>query len=94
MTPDRLAEILDYLDLTPRLLATNEGYDPRLVRRWQQGAVPIPHEVAAWLEAMYAAALEFPLSIDAPGVLDALVRIVGDSPEQQPGWSIVPREAA
>lgn len=103
MTPDRFAEILDFLDLSRRRLAANENYHPRLVRRWQQGTMVIPAVVADWLEAVMAEAQLDPRPPEDAGPpevvgeasmpeqedvwLEAIIGRAGPSPDWKPDWA-------
>jgi transcriptional regulator with XRE-family HTH domain len=51
MTPTRLRECLALLRWSQRGLADALGRPEGTVRQWARGAVRIPPEVAAWLEA-------------------------------------------
>lgn len=94
MSPARFDELLAYLDLTPKILARNEDYPERLVRRWLSGVMPIPPEVGAWLERVVQAATVSPLPVDDDGWLDAIIAGVGDSPEPTSEWFRRPAKAA
>ena len=64
MTPDRYREVLGLLRMNPTGLSLLIDCDERLARRWASGRVPIPAELAAWLED--AAALYERLPIPKP----------------------------
>jgi DNA-binding transcriptional regulator YdaS (Cro superfamily) len=51
MTPTRLRECLAILRWSQRGLADALGRPEGTVRQWARGAVQIPPDVAAWLEA-------------------------------------------
>jgi hypothetical protein len=51
MTPTRLRECLDLLHWSQRGLARILDRDEGTVRQWARGAVVIPVDVAAWLQA-------------------------------------------
>lgn len=51
MTPTRLRECLSALRWSQRGLADALGRPEGTVRQWARGAVRIPEDVAAWLEA-------------------------------------------
>jgi len=50
VTPERFRECLARLRYSSRSLADVLGCHDRLVRRWGSGHMPIPPEVARWLE--------------------------------------------
>ena len=52
MTADRLRECLALLHWSQRALAEILYCDDRLVRRWAQGAEPVPGSIARWLEKL------------------------------------------
>jgi hypothetical protein len=54
MTPQRLRQVLDSLDLTQVGAAKFLGASPRNVRRWVAGDAPIPLAVEMLLELMIA----------------------------------------
>lgn len=51
MTPDRLRDCLALLGWTQRGLARILSRGDGTVRQWARGAVRVPDDVAAWLEA-------------------------------------------
>ena len=61
MTPDRFREVLALLDLPQRGFARLLNRPEGTVRQWARGAVVIPLEVAAWLEAFAAFMAAHPL---------------------------------
>jgi len=54
MTPARLSTILRALRWSNRTAASLIGCSEGLIRRWRGGAVPVPANVAAWLEHVAA----------------------------------------
>ena len=60
MTPTEFRECLDALHWTQRGLARILGRPEGTVRQWARGAVRIPPDVAAWLDALTAAHLANP----------------------------------
>lgn len=50
MTPTRLRECLDVLGWSQRGLAGHVAYAEGTVRMWARGALPVPSDVAKWLE--------------------------------------------
>jgi hypothetical protein len=54
LTPDQYRELLDRVGITVTGAADFFGYDDRTVRRWAEGANPIPLSVAFVLYMMVA----------------------------------------
>ena len=61
MTPDRFREVLRLLDLPQRGFARLLNRPEGTVRQWARGAVAIPADVAAWLEALASFMATHPL---------------------------------
>ena len=60
MTPERFRECLNILEYTTRGIAEVLGRPDRRVRRWSQGIIAIPDEVATWLDGMARYTQEHP----------------------------------
>lgn len=54
MTPTTLAAALARLGWTQRIAAHQFARKPAVIRQWLNGDVPIPPEVAAWLNHLLA----------------------------------------
>lgn len=52
MTPARLRQCLDALGWSQGELGRMAGYHVATARQWARGRLPIPPEVALWIEAM------------------------------------------
>ncbi len=63
MTPDRLRECLDVLGWSQRGLADMLGVHETRARRWARGVMPVPDEVAGWLETLAAVHAAHPAPI-------------------------------
>ena len=61
MSPTRLRECLDALGWSQRGLADILGLHETRVRRMARGLLPVPPEVAEWLETLAAVHLAHPL---------------------------------
>lgn len=61
MTPTRLRECLETLDWTQRGFARLINWSEGTVRQWARGAMPIPQEIADWLEKLMEFLKEHPV---------------------------------
>jgi len=54
MTPQRFRECLDQIGWNLRGFSNRVGSAETTVRRWAEGAYPVPDQIARWLEKLAA----------------------------------------